>query len=151
MNPELEKKLVEKYPKLFKNMGNLHASLMSFGFACGDGWYDLIENLCDVLNSEAENEYPQWKERMKDSLKDEELSEEAYWPEIQQVKEKYGGLRFYTSHLVNDTFDGACSFAERLSYTICEDCGNRGKLRDDIGWYRTLCDEHYNETKGVEK
>ena len=30
---------------------------------------------------------------------------------------------------------------ERLSYTICEICGDSGKPREG-GWIKTLCDEH---------
>ena len=35
--------------------------------------------------------------------------------------------------------------AERLSYELCEICGEKGELRRDIGWYLTLCEKHYNE------
>jgi hypothetical protein len=35
--------------------------------------------------------------------------------------------------------------AEKESLTICEVTGKPGKLRTDIGWYRTLCDEEYEK------
>lgn len=64
---------------------------------------------------------------------------------IEQVKEKFGGLRFYTGTThVAGLFDIISEY-EKKSYTICEKCGKKGKLRDDIGWYKTLCTEHYKE------
>jgi hypothetical protein len=60
--------------------------------------------------------------------------------DILQVKEKWGGLRIYTS-VVHDVFDKFLIDIERKSFTICEFCGSPGALRKG-GWYRTLCDEH---------
>ncbi len=60
-------------------------------------------------------------------------------PEILQVKEKFGGLRFYVQGS-NDFFDGMICMAEQASYTICEQCGKPGKPRSG-GWILTLCDE----------
>lgn len=63
-----------------------------------------------------------------------------------QVKEKFGGLRFYINAGSNEIFD-RISKAERDSYDICEVCGEKGELRKDLGWYFTLCDKHYGEEK----
>jgi len=65
---------------------------------------------------------------------------------ISQVKEKFGGLRFYINHGTNEIFDLIHEY-ENKSYTVCEVCGKAGKCRNDIGWIRTLCEEHYNEIK----
>jgi hypothetical protein len=54
-----------------------------------------------------------------------------------QVKEKYGGLRFYVNGGNVDT-DKLISEAEALSYEICEVCGKKGKPNED-GWISTLC------------
>jgi hypothetical protein len=66
---------------------------------------------------------------------------------IVQVKEKWGGLRVYTGAFYDDAahneFDKFLIEMEKQSFTICETCGNPGKLRSG-GWYRTLCDEHAN-------
>jgi hypothetical protein len=73
-----------------------------------------------------------------------------------QVKEKFGGLRFYVTFQSVDGADegdedsletrrfvsevlGMISFAESMSHRICEVCGSRGVLRTG-GWQRTLCD-----------
>ena len=60
---------------------------------------------------------------------------------IDQVKEKYGGLRIYSSPM-HEEFDKFIIELETESYKICEICGEPGQLRG--GWYRTLCDMHAN-------
>jgi len=60
--------------------------------------------------------------------------------EFTQVKEKYGGLRAYTTY-VDDYIDGVINMAESMSYVTCEVCGNPGEIRGS-GWYYTACDEH---------
>jgi hypothetical protein len=63
-----------------------------------------------------------------------------------QVKEKFGGLRFYINS-GSDEIHQRILQAEKESYETCEVCGKHGELRKDIGWYFTLCDEHYNLKK----
>ena len=62
-----------------------------------------------------------------------------------QVKEKFGTLRFYAPG--NDLIFGWIVEAEKESETTCEDCGKKGKLREDLGWYLTLCLKCYKEHK----
>jgi hypothetical protein len=61
---------------------------------------------------------------------------------IDQVKEKYGGLRIYSSPM-HEEFDRFILGLETESYKICETCGEVGALRGG-GWYKTLCDKHAN-------
>ena len=63
-----------------------------------------------------------------------------------QVKEKFGGLRFYINEGSDEIYKRITK-AENDSYEICEVTGKPGKLRNDIGWYRTLCDEEYLKIK----
>jgi hypothetical protein len=65
---------------------------------------------------------------------------------VTQVKEKWGGLRFYVGS-ANEEFFDLIDAAEEESYMICEECGEPGKLREDLGWILTLCDEHYEQRK----
>ena len=58
---------------------------------------------------------------------------------IVQVKEKFGGLRFYSA--VDATLSAMVEVAEAQSVKTCEECGNPGKPRGG-GWIKTLCDEH---------
>jgi hypothetical protein len=67
------------------------------------------------------------------------LPEDAY---ILQVKEKWGGLRFYISGS-RELLD-FISEMENKSLEMCEICGQPGKPREG-GWIRTLCDEHASE------
>lgn len=50
MKKELDKKLCEKYPKIFvqRNLP-MTETAMCWGFASGPGWYWLIDNLCQSI------------------------------------------------------------------------------------------------------
>lgn len=70
----------------------------------------------------------------------EELHHAGWDKEICQVKEKFGGLRFYINSGSEEIFNIIHKY-EELSYTICEECGEAGEIRSG-GWIRTLCDKH---------
>ena len=57
-----------------------------------------------------------------------------------QVKEKFGGLRFYTNGFT-DEVSGMIRMAESMSYRTCEVCGSPGRS-NNYGWISTLCDTH---------
>ena len=57
---------------------------------------------------------------------------------VHQVKEKFGGLRFYI-YGGNEEMRGAIRMAEAMSHKICENCGVPGHKQPG-GWIRTLCD-----------
>ena len=60
---------------------------------------------------------------------------------IEQIKEKFGTLRFYYSNGTPE-IDGIVAFAEYLSSVTCEETGKRGELcHNQRGWYKTLCKE----------
>jgi len=61
--------------------------------------------------------------------------------EIQQVKEKFGTLRFYCS--CEPEGRPLIEFVERMSENICEYCGDRGESREDLSWVSTLCNRCY--------
>lgn len=77
--------------------------------------------------------------------------------QVLQVKEKFGGFRLYfdlhkvpcdylgqdISKRLFERLHGVVDFAESLSYTICQECGERGELRDIGGYYATFCDKHH--------
>jgi hypothetical protein len=56
----------------------------------------------------------------------------------EQVKEKFGSLRFYYQG-GDDYISGMTSFAESLSAIICEGCGVPSKITNTIGWINNLC------------
>jgi len=79
---------------------------------------------------------------------------------LQQVKEKFGGLRYYAAvpnatpaELVSQ-FHARISAAETESFKICEVCGDDGFPDYDGGyWIKTLCVVHHAErvTKRAEE
>lgn len=62
---------------------------------------------------------------------------------IHQVKEKFGGLRFYVGGAPEWLHDFIHKI-ESLSYQICEGCGGKGEPRSS-GWIKTLCEGCHNE------
>lgn len=92
-----------------------------FGFECGDGWYDLIAECGAKIHA------------IDPSVR------------VEQVKEKFGTLRFYVSHYPAGVHEAVCE-AEQRSAVTCEDCGAAGELRQG-GWLRTLCDGCHVEWK----
>ena len=60
-----------------------------------------------------------------------------------QIKEKFGGLRFYYDG-GDAVVDGMVRMAESWAARSCEKCGKPGERRGG-GWIRTLCDEHEAE------
>jgi len=89
-------------------------------FECSNGWFPLIKELIVDLIALG------WDKK------------------ICQVKEKFGGLRFYINSGSDEMHD-RISKAENDSYEICERTGKPGQLRQDIGWHTTLCDEEYQK------
>ncbi len=63
---------------------------------------------------------------------------------IDQVKEKFGGLRVYTSGGDKAT-SGMISFATWLADQTCEETGEKGTLYKKGGWYKTLSPEKAKE------
>ena len=135
MKEELDKKLCEKYPKIFKmRHGTMHETCMCWGFEHGDGWYDIIDTLCSSIQNHITN-----KRYLHSNMSQEDFDDE-HQVVAAQVKEKFGGLRFYIDG-GDDWVYGAISMAEAMSYRICEVCGAPGQTRG-TGWVRTTCDQH---------
>ncbi|HEY1133278.1 MAG TPA: hypothetical protein VGE77_01760 [Nocardioides sp.] len=62
--------------------------------------------------------------------------------EVHQVKEKFGGLRYYThteKDGVRERFETRIQQAEQEAYRTCELCGTAGSLAKRGTWYQTLC------------
>lgn len=124
MRKELEQKVVGRWPRWFNLEGDVRHTLMSFGFCHGDGWFDILWRLCEDL----------------EPLVTEVERQTGHPFEVLEVKEKLGGLRF----CVNRRSDAVCrriEAAELESFSTCEVCGRPGKRRE-VGWIKTLCDEH---------
>jgi hypothetical protein len=124
MKEELERKLVERWPTWFDVKGSIQRTLMPFGFEHGDGWFGIVWRLCEQLEPAVKR-----------------LEEETGRKfEVFQVKEKFGGLRFYCD-CSTDEIDALIRAAEEESTRTCDVCGRQGTTRGG-GWMRTRCDEH---------
>lgn len=85
-------------------------------FECGDGWTDLLVRLATRLGA---------------------LDLPPHFV-VDQVKEKWGGLRFYVS-TENEAVSAAIKDAESEAARTCESCGQPGEIRCERGWYRCRC------------
>lgn len=94
-----------------------------------EGWYQLVLDL------------------------DHDLAELDPHYELHQVKEKFGGLRYYaemssegwevSTEDQRKLFNQLISDAESLSYRTCETCGAPGQVRQSGNyWVFTACEEH---------
>lgn len=70
----------------------------------------------------------------------EDLGKLGWDGQVCQVKEKFGGLRFYIGE-ESDEIHLRINEAEKQSYKICEWCGEPGTLVK-MGWWTTRCPEH---------
>lgn len=154
MSPDLDKKLCENYPELFRDRhGNPKETMMCWGFDVGDGWYSLIESICEYLMGDvnrlrARIEAQYYSEEKREAFRKELIEAEKNIPVVVQVKEKFGGLRFYV-HGANDKQYDYIHFAENFSYHICEKCGTTHNVMTyGCGWMKTLCPEHAVEHYG---
>lgn len=123
MTQELDKKLVEKYPLIFTDRyKDETVTAMCWGVECNDGWYWLIDGLCDHIQTYIDS------------------NKHLKIPQVvaAQVKEKFGTLRFYYDG-GNEYIRGVVSHAEWLSGMICEVCGTTKNIGTTQGWNQTLC------------
>lgn len=118
---------LQKYPILYSKLS---------GFDCNKGWYQLIDELSEKIEEI--------------NLKFENPEHKIY---AAQVKQKFGGLRFYTEisdslfdeeelqqNVVQTVYD-LIAIAETKSYTVCEDCGLPGTITKNRAYVETLCEK----------
>jgi len=121
MDKKLKEKLMNKYPKIFiQKDWSPHETCMCWGITCSDGWLGLIDKLCSKIQKHI------------DKKKLEQV-------EAIQVKEKFGGLRFYVTNATEEI----CKFiyeAETESLVTCEWCGSKKDVKQTRkGYIQTLC------------
>ena len=111
------------YPKIFVGKYG--------GIAVGKGWFDLLNQACRLVQSHLD-----WKKDI---------------PQVtaEQVKEKFGSLRFYVQG-GDEYTHGVIAMAEQMSGVLCEECGAPGE-RGGEGWIATLCETHRAERDAARK
>lgn len=182
MNKKLDEKLVKKFPKLFRDRhAPMTETCMCWGFECGDGWYNILESLCESIQHHIDRTRKNrarnllYNRALKRAFKGNIDSLENYHtigtgskareyakktvertlsneytqyrdvPEVcpqvivSQVKEKYGGLRFYYSG-GDDCVDAMVDVCETMASKTCQICGAPAQVENG-NMYRT-CEKH---------
>ena len=126
MKTELQNSLIEKHKWMFTINDDINEGEpfhpIAFGFECGDGWYFILENLLSCIDGYYTHNDKDQKQHF----------------QITQIKEKFGGLRFYYSG-GNSHISGMVWLAEHLSYATCETCGSTENVSQTKGWIKTIC------------
>lgn len=114
MDEQLDKTLCAAFPKLYQNRNvSITDTCMGWGFTCGNGWFLILWELSEQL--------------------------EGMGCVASQVKEKFGGLRFYLEAYPEGALE-TIRVAEERAIRTCETCGDPGVVKSPRGWIKTLCD-----------
>jgi hypothetical protein len=119
-----EKELSEKYPAMFAEPYG--------GIGVGEGWWPIIASLCASIQGHID-----WKKG------------ECPQVTVAQIKEKFGGLRFYYDG-GDEQVRGMVRMAENWASNTCEDCGSPA-THQTSGWIKTVCEKHFNERETSKK
>jgi len=133
MDTNLEKQLLDKYPKILRDMGgDPRVTCMAFGIECDNGWYSILDkcmeklqyfcDICAKVNSPVQ-------------------------VVADQIKEKFGTLQFYFSvegevedyQLQYSIIENIIDNAQLESRYTCEITGDSGALCKKGRWLKTLC------------
>ncbi|HEY6142202.1 MAG TPA: hypothetical protein VIV55_02070 [Flavobacterium sp.] len=77
-----------------------------------------------------------------------ELNTNGWDKKVSCIKEKFATLEFYTSHNYEDTISKIIRYYEHKSHITCQTCGEKGEVRNYLGWYYVICRKHYLENRG---
>lgn len=109
-------------------MNMLHGSTARETYECGEGWHTLIDNALCLIENKIE-------------------PEQLQFIHIDQIKEKFGGLRIYLNNYINDA-EEIITGAEILASITCEQCGSVKNVGlSSGGWMRTLCLHCHNKNR----
>lgn len=122
---ETIEELYKKYPKIFKLMDNSYYSISS---GVPDTWLQTLDWLCGSIQDYIDN-CTKYRN-----------GEKITTPQVvcEQVKEKFGGLRFYYSG-GDDEVEGMVKLAETIIWNTCQSCGNHEQLETTKGWISRIC------------
>lgn len=118
--------LVNKYPKIFQDYEGNPEKVNWSGVP--KGWLPIIDKLCGAMQTYIEYHVRYTKDG---TIRPEQVT-------CMQMKEKFGGLRFYTNGH-DDIVEGMITLAEHMCQNTCQDCGSEQDLGVTSGWISVLC------------
>lgn len=127
MNHKNTLDLVEAAPLLYRLHGTKTGWPIGYGFQCGDGWFDILLQLSQKIEVDLQ--------AMRDRFASAPMED---LPHALQVKEKFGGLRFYMN-LQSERWADWIREAEVEAFKTCERCGAPGAMHIRGGFLQTLC------------
>lgn len=122
-----EQDLINKHPHILEHCGRSRKHdepIAWWGIECEEGWFETL----DWLMTEIEKIDPD------------------HTVKVTQIKEKFGGLRFYINSGSDEVYK-LINKAEEKCSTICEYCGRGSGRRRSGGWIKILCDECEEQRK----
>jgi hypothetical protein len=134
---------IDSYTKWRRNM---RANDLRKQRAKDKGMEALVQFMAGKKHTPSDWDYERAEDAMENDI---DITPKVNWIEVQQIKEKFGGLRFYYDG-GDERISGLETMAEIWAGRTCETCGDRGERRSG-GWMRTLCDKHealYKVSKG---
>ena len=160
MKDELEMQLERDFPFMKQNRSDNEKSIYKkWGCECGSGWYNLIHDLCQEITDRYERDnlpvdivILQVKEKFA-VLRFYYEYENAPCPLQAFDFIGNGTIRFTPDNdkedntvkkLRKDIAEIVRKYEEKSS-SVCEVCGNSGKVRNDMPWIRTLCQNCYDK------
>lgn len=114
----------QEFPKIFAGQYG--------GFGVDEGWYPILRALCANIQRHID-----WKNEQFEKYG---RGEKVPQVTVLQIKEKFGGLRFYYQGGDNEVY-GMVRMAEEWANHVCEVCGTPG-VKTSGGWIKTLCSKH---------
>lgn len=156
MKTELQANLAEEFEfmrrKPVPEDGMIVNVYDAFGIEAGNGWYQLLYDMCKEIA---------------EVLEAEEKTDHIV---VDQIKEKFGSLRFYyhfegmepgiqafdfigqgSIRIMpgkDDAYQKISKIVQKYedkSKEVCEICGCEGTVRTDLRWIRALCDTCYSK------
>jgi hypothetical protein len=122
MKKSKQEEILNKYHKIFAQFTwSPSQTAMCWGLECGDGWLPLIDALCNDIQKYIDiTDVPQI--------------------EVTQVKQKFGGLRFYYRPYEKE-IDKMIWAACEHSTNTCEECGSTDNVTMTKGWISPKCED----------
>lgn len=136
----------ERYDLFVKEMESQFPEMFASpygGFAIGEGWRPIIKDLCYLIQNHINGIKSRRNYLLEKNPDGENIPDPVPQVVVAQIKEKFGGLRFYYDG-GDEYISGLVAMAEQWASRTCEECGSPGTHRSG-GWMRTLCDRHEQE------